>query len=217
MTQASTAVSRKRSRPARRAFWMKQLYQWHWVSAALCLVGMVLFSVTGITLNHAGEIEAKPTVTSAHAALPAPLLAEIRALAPTGKNPLPTALADWLHDRLDAEVAGRTGEWSADEIYVALPRPGGDAWLSIDLADGQVLYERTDRGWISYLNDLHKGRSTGIAWRWFIDVFAGACLVFSATGLFLLQFHAARRPFTWPAVGLGLAVPAAIAVVFIHL
>ena len=62
---------------------------------------------------------------------------------------------------MSLHVAAREAEWSGREIYVALPQPGGDAWLSIDLATGEVQYERTDRGWISYLNDLHKGRNTG--------------------------------------------------------
>ena len=44
-------------RPQRRAFWMRQLHQWHWISSALCLVGLLLFALTGITLNHAGAIE----------------------------------------------------------------------------------------------------------------------------------------------------------------
>lgn len=42
--------------------WLGTLRQWHWISSALCLVGMLLFSVTGITLNHAGQIESKPQV-----------------------------------------------------------------------------------------------------------------------------------------------------------
>ena len=31
-------------------FWLKQMRQWHWISAAICLIGMLLFAVTGITL-----------------------------------------------------------------------------------------------------------------------------------------------------------------------
>jgi hypothetical protein len=77
----------------------------------------------------------------------------------------------------------------------------------VALEDGQVEYEKTDRGWISYFNDLHKGRNTGAAWSWFIDVFAVACLVFCITGLFLLQMHAGKRPATWPLVALGLVAP----------
>jgi hypothetical protein len=36
-----------------RSFWLKHLHRWHWISAAACLVGMLLFAATGITLNHA--------------------------------------------------------------------------------------------------------------------------------------------------------------------
>ena len=69
------------------------------------------------------------------------------------------------------------------------------------------------------------------AWttRWYGELFADprwlesawvsfviACVVFSLTGLVLLQIHAAKRRSTWPIVGLGLAIPALIAIVFIH-
>ena len=47
----------------RRSYWLKTLHEWHWVSSAICLIGMILFSVTGFTLNHAGQIEAKPAIT----------------------------------------------------------------------------------------------------------------------------------------------------------
>jgi hypothetical protein len=107
-------------------------------------------------------------------------------------------------------------EWSADQVYLALPRPGGDGWVALDRATGEAEAEATDRGWISYLNDLHKGRNSGAAWSWFIDIFAFACIIFAATGLFLLQLHSAKRKSTWPLVGLGLAVPALLAIVFIH-
>jgi len=114
------------------------------------------------------------------------------------------------------DVGPQPGEWSPEELYVSLPRPGGDAWLRVDLASGKVEYEKTDRGWVSYFNDLHKGRNTGTAWSWFIDIFAVACLVFCITGLFLLQLHAGNRPVTWPLVGLGLVAPLVLAIIFIH-
>jgi len=47
-------------------------------------------------------------------------------------------------------------------------------------------------------------------------VFAAACIVFTLTGLLLLQLHARHRPSTWPLVGFGLALPVAIALFFIH-
>jgi hypothetical protein len=199
----------------RRGFWLRTLHQWHWISSAACLVGMLLFAVTGITLNHANRIEGSPTVDNRQVVLPSTLL-PLLASPDEGKAALPAGIAGWLAGELDASLAGREAEWSADEVYLSLPGPGRDAWLAIDKASGEVEYERTDRGWISYLNDLHKGRNAGPAWGWFIDVFAIACIVFTVTGLFLLQMHARQRPGTWPWVGLGLVVPVLLALLFIH-
>ena len=206
----STALQQQR-----RGYWLRTLHQWHWISSAICLVGMLLFAVTGITLNHAAQIEAQPRTSNRVATLPMALLqgGDMRA---EGKAPLPEAIAGWLERHFPVSARAREAEWSADEIYLSLPRPGGDAWLSIDRASGQVEYESTDRGWISYLNDLHKGRNAGPAWGWFIDVFALACVVFTVTGLFLLQMHARQRRMTWPWVGLGLVVPLLLALLFIH-
>ena len=201
----------------RRSFWLKQLHQWHWISAALSLVGMLLFAITGITLNHAGQIEAEPKVVSRKATLPPDLLAVLAKGPEEGKRPLPVQLEPFLDEAVGADVAGREGEWSADEVYVALARPGGDAWVSIDRETGAVEHEKTTRGAISLLNDLHKGRNTGKAWSWFLDIFAVACVIFTITGLILLQFHARARPLTWPLVGLGLVAPVLLVILFVHL
>lgn len=202
--------------PKRRSYWLKTLHEWHWISSALCLIGILLFSVTGITLNHSSQIEAKPVVATQKATLPAELLAVIARESSDDKKTLPAELRDWISTQMDVRVGDRVGEWSASEIYVSMPRAGGDAWLSIDRESGEVEYEATDRGWIAWLNDLHKGRNTGPAWNWFIDVFAIACVVFSLTGFFLLQLHARQRPMTWPLVGLGFMVMLLIAVLFVH-
>jgi hypothetical protein len=200
----------------RRAFWLKHLHSWHWISSALCLIGLLMFSITGITLNHAAQIEASPEVQSREATLPPPLLRALQKAAGEDEPALPVAVTGWLRGELSLVPGSRAPEWSEDEVYLSLPRPGGDAWVSIDLASGAVLSERTDRGWISYLNDLHKGRNTGTWWSWFIDVFALACIVFTITGLLLLQMHARQRPGTWPLVGLGFVVMVVIAMLFIH-
>lgn len=222
MTAAAAPSSATDNR--RRAYWLKKLHEWHWVSSAMCLVGLILFSVTGFTLNHAGQIEAKPAITSRHAKLDTALqsklesrLAAVKAdKASKGKAPMPVELNAWVQKEFAVDTSGRDAEWSDDEIYLSLPRPGGDAWLRISLTDGDAEYELTDRGWLSYLNDLHKGRNTGIAWSWFIDIFAGAALVFSITGLFILKMHAGNRPFTWPMVGMGFVIPVLLALLFIH-
>jgi hypothetical protein len=199
-----------------RGFWLKHLHRWHWISAAVSLIGMVLFAITGITLNHAGEIEGAPQVTTRAATLPPDLLATLSGAAESGKQPLPQMLGAWIGSTFGVSPGDRQAEWSADEVYLPLPRPGGDAWLTIERESGLATHEVTTRGWVSYLNDLHKGRNAGVAWSWFIDIFAGACIVFCLTGLVLLQFHARTRPATWPLVGLGLVAPLILAILFIH-
>lgn len=216
MDQAVTTAAGRKREQSRRAFWMKQLHQWHWISSALCLIGMLLFAVTGITLNHARQIEAKAQVSHRTLELPAALQAQVSGSDVRKAAALPPAVSGWLDAQLATRLEGRGAEWSADEVYVSLPRPGGDAWLSIDRASGEVEYELTRRGWIAYLNDLHKGRNAGAAWSWFLDLFAVACLVFALTGLFLLKLHSARRSMTWPLVTLGLLLPLLLALIFIH-
>ncbi|WP_229673750.1 PepSY-associated TM helix domain-containing protein [Sphingomonas prati] len=195
-----------------RGWWLKQLHNWHWVSAAVSLVAMLLFSITGITLNHAGSIAAEPVVMNKTGQLSVSLLPKT----PVADAPLPPAVAAAVERAVGLDPATRPAEWSDGEVYVAMPRPGGDAWVSIDRATGRITAETTDRGWVSYLNDLHKGRNAGAAWFWFIDIFAAACILFTLTGLLLLQFHARRRPMTWPIVAAGLATPIVIAVLFVH-
>lgn len=203
----------------RRAAWLKTLLKLHWISSAICLLGIVLFSVTGITLNHAGQIEANPVTVQQKRSLPANHLEILQQLsrAPSAQPRVLTVdIARWLALNFKVDVTDAGSEWADDEIYFPLPRPGGDAWLRISLADGEVEHEVTDRGWISWLNDLHKGRHTGGAWSLFIDVFAAGCLIFSLSGLLILKMHAVQRLSTWPLVGLGVLIPALLALLFIH-
>lgn len=197
----------------RKAFWLKQLHQWHWITSALCLISLLLFSITGITLNHASAISAAPTIREQEKTLPGSLLEQ---LSRHQEGALPAPVRDWLEREMQIHTGDKAAEWSAGEVYLALPRPGGDAWLAIDLADGTVLTEQTDRGWIAFFNDLHKGRHTGVAWSWFIDIFAVASLLFALTGLGLMMLHAKRRPATWPVTLAGLVLPWLLIVVFMH-
>jgi len=207
---AGVMGSKRKSR-----FYVGSLREWHWISSAICLVGMLLFSATGITLNHAQEIKVKPIVTTHKAELPAALLNSIAV--PDDENaPLPDALLEWLIITQKIDATNKTAEWSENEIYLSLPRPGGDAWVSIDLVTGELIHEVTNRGWIAYLNDLHKGRHTGIGWRWFIDIFAIASLLFCFTGLLLLKRYAKGRSSTWYVVAAGFGLPLVFLFLFTH-
>src|SRR5690606_35742095 len=106
-----------------RARWLKRLHQWHWISSALCLAGMLLFSITGITLSHAADIEATPVVRQGTLALPENWRASLQ-----DDNPS-AGLLDWLASETDMDTAYAEAQWDDMELYLSLPRPGGHGWI----------------------------------------------------------------------------------------
>ncbi len=136
-------------------------------------IGMLLFAVTGLTLNHAAKIEAKPEVQNQHLELPAELLGQL-GTREDGNAPIRARRGNgWIRSwaspwRPPGRMVGRR------DLPVAAA-PGGDAWLSIDRETGAVEYESTSRARCP-TNDLHKGRNAGPAGL-VPDLFAVACLV----------------------------------------
>jgi hypothetical protein len=192
----------------------RTMHSWHWISAAICLAGLLLFCITGITLNHASAIAADPQLVEKATPLPDSL----RPLLANGKegDGLPGPLAEWIEDEFDIDTDRAEVEWSPGELYVSAPGPGRDAWVMFDRASFQASSEATERGWVAYFNDLHKGRNTGLVWKLFIDVVAGACVFFALTGLVLLWIQARQRTSTWPLVSLGVAVLVVLMILFAH-
>jgi hypothetical protein len=193
----------------------RTMHLWHWISAAVCFAALTLFTVTGITLNHASAISAQPAVSSGTAQIPDALRG---ALASGGAEhaKAPADITAWAEDTFNLSLGDATAEWSEEELYLSAPGPGRDAWVSIDRASGAAKFEKTDRGWLAYFNDLHKGRNTGITWTIFIDVVAAAVLFFSLTGLILLWIQARQRTSTWPLVGGGIVLVTALMIFFAH-
>ena len=195
-------------------FWRNQLRQWHWISSAVSLMGLLLFSVTGFTLNHAAQIEAQPKVTKIERTVPPATLSGLASV--TANTPLTPVQATAIRGATGVDVRGATVDADEDGIYLTLSAPGVDSTLEISRIDGRATYERTDRGLIAVLNDLHKGRHSGPVWAMFIDLIAIACVVFSVTGFGLLWLYARGRRVTWPLVALGLVLPFILFLLFVH-
>ena len=193
----------------------RTMHLWHWISAAVCFAALTLFTVTGITLNHASAISAEPAVSTGNAQVPEALRGLLAVGGAESAKP-PPEIAAWAEDAFELSLRDATAEWSEEELYLSAPGPGRDAWVSIDRASGATKFEKTDRGWLAYFNDLHKGRNTGITWTIFIDVVAAAVLFFSLTGLVLLWIQARQRTSTWPLVGGGIALVTALMIFFAH-
>lgn len=215
-SKQSESLDRPEAAPQRRAAWMRTLTTWHWISSALCLVGMLFFASTGITLNNAEYFESTtPAVTRHEGVLPVEVLNELNAAEAAG-GALPASLHDWIRLAWGLTISPKATEWSPAEAYVDLKRPGVDAWLSIERSSGSIQYQADDHGWVAYFNDLHKGKNAGRAWSWLITALGIGCVVFSVTGLLILQIHARSRWKVWPITGLGLVIPLLLILLFVH-
>jgi len=186
------------------------LRQWHWISSALGLVGILFFAGTGITLNHAEQLESKPSVVTRQLQLPSGLVAQ-------PDTELSGELVTWMENELGISLlAAQRQEWTDAELRIDLQTLKGEASIVLDAASGVLRYEQTDQGWVAFLNNLHTNRHASLAWSWFIDVFAATCLFFSLSGLLILKRHASGRLSTWPLIGLGLITPLLLVVFFFH-
>ena len=109
--------------PRRRMMLYRTMHQWHWISAAVCLAALLLFSITGVTLNHAQAISAQPRVTKHAMQLPPGLRAQLAGVHGAA-DPVPAELAEWIASEFDVAVRGATSEWSDEELYLSVLGPG---------------------------------------------------------------------------------------------
>jgi hypothetical protein len=173
---------------------------------------MLIFSITGFTLNHPEWIKSEPNIIRWE-----------KNISPQLSDELSKENVD-ITQQIAAKITKETGidiknikpEINDGEVYFAMPGPGFDEWLSIDVASGVVTYERSHRGVIAVLNDLHKGRDSGPVWKLFIDVIALAAIVFCITGFGLLWLYEKGRKITWPVAGLGVIAPIILFLLFVH-
>ena len=93
-TPQQTQREQKSRTKSRKSFWLRQFYTIHWMSSAMSLIGLLLFAITGFTLNHAAEIVGAPVISEASAQLPEKLLPLVAPDGrPDGKKPLPPEVA----------------------------------------------------------------------------------------------------------------------------
>ena len=195
-------------------FWARQLRQWHWISSAVCLVLMLMFAITGVTLNHADLFEEGGQSVVREVALPDELHERLSRLAQGAT--VPDALVDEIRRLTQADLSKRKVDNQYGEMVFDLAGPGRDRVLTIDLNAQSMTYEVTDRGTVAMFNDLHKGRHSGSAWKFLIDLSAAFFVIFALTGFGLLALHARGRVSTWPLTGLGLVVPVAVFLLLVH-
>jgi uncharacterized protein len=158
----------------------------HAYTSMICLVLVLFFAVTGLTLNHPdwtfGSTDTKSTLAGT---LPADFK--------TGAG------VDWLRVaeflRSKHSLRGEVGEHqvNGNEGAITFRGPGyaADAFFQVDTGAYDVT--TTAHGLVAVMNDLHKGRDTRRSWNWLIDLSAVFLVIIALTGLVLQLFLKKRR------------------------
>lgn len=176
---------------------MSRFLRWlHIYVSMAVLVVFVFFALTGITLNHPDwQLQAGKQSDSRQLQLPAALTGLEFSADQLQQAEQAKQIADWL--RAEHQIQGAVFAFSYDPdeqlLELDFKQPAGFANAQIALDSGVVELTAEFGGYLALLNDLHKGRYAGTAWKWLIDVVAIACLVFALSGFYLLWRQPARR------------------------
>ena len=154
----------------------------------LGFTALVFFGATGMTLNHPSWFG----ITSERVSQIEGQV-ETRWLSSEAQSVDKLAVVEWFRSRHG--VKGAVAEFRVDEIecFVTFKGPGYAADAFIDRGTGQYDLTVTQHGSVALLNDLHKGRDSGLAWSAVIDISGVLMVVSAATGLVLLLSLKRRR------------------------
>ena len=151
-----------------------------YVSMAL-LTLLLFFSVTGITLNHPEWFsENQADIEEVELAIDLKLINN----PPLSLEQITQVVAG-VEQELALSLSHAVIESTSDELFFSIKKAGENTAITLDLASGELFFERTDYGLWALLNDLHKGRNTSAFWGWIIDITSVLCIVFAISGFIL--------------------------------
>ena len=151
-----------------------------YVSMAL-LTLLLFFSVTGITLNHPEWFsENQADIEEVELAIDLKLINN----PPLSLEQI-TQVVAVVEQELALSLSHAVIESTSDELFFSIKKAGENTAITLDLASGELFFERTNYGLWALLNDLHKGRNTSAFWGWIIDITSVLCIVFAISGFIL--------------------------------
>ncbi len=209
-------------RPFRRrlAIRFAKLVRWlHIYVSMFGLAAVLFFSATGVTLYHPDWFfgETNRSVRSEGKVDPRWLHLEVPEVSSDAEDPADLSrqvskldVVEFL--RRSEGIRGALVDFKVDdsECAVTFKGPGYSADAFIDRETGRFTLTQSLHGVIAVLNDLHKGRDTGLAWSILIDVSAIVLTLISLSGLILLFYLKLRRSPGLIVVIVGAVVVAAL-------
>ncbi len=154
---------------------------WHGYLSAIAFLALLLFSVTGLLLNHPGLLEGAPPVPlETQLALAPDEIASVRASADPA-----SALASVIAGKTRMVGAFRSGDVVGEDIYADFQGVRGRSSATANLNTGRVRVVMEREGVVGMLNGLHRGEHAGWIWRLFIDAMAVVFILVSIIGALL--------------------------------
>ena len=159
---------------------------------------MVFFAATGLLLNHEEWVtagEAAPVERTG--TLPMALLTHA---------PDTAGIVATLRTTYGALGALSTFDSDGEELRVELRGPGRRFEAAITLATGEMKITTENRPFLIRMDDLPRGKDSGKAWSWLIDLSAILLLLGALTGITLWIALPKRRTLGLIALGLGVGI-----------
>ena len=152
----------------------------HGYLSAFAFIALIFFSLTGLLLNHPGWLAGEPPETTVHLALPKSEIAGAMAM-PKPAEVLATAVA-----RRTALIGRfKSGEAQGGEAFIQFQGSRGASTVTVDTDSGAAEVVNKPSSLLTVLNDLHRGKNSGAAWRWVIDLTAIVVMALSLLGFVL--------------------------------
>ncbi len=163
----------------RRDFYRHARYVHGWLSAFAFLI-LIFFALTGLFLNNPSWFEPAKDENTVTVTMSPELISKAKAQ----ENPS-TDILNFV--RTKQPVVGRfqSSEVMDNEVMIRLESPAGstDVWAMLDTGEIEVTTKPAST--VSLINDLHRGKNSGTAWSWLIDISAIVILFLSIAGFIL--------------------------------
>ncbi|MGH1470684.1 MAG: PepSY-associated TM helix domain-containing protein [Cellvibrionaceae bacterium] len=178
---------------------------------------LILFCITGIVLNHLDWLDGTSNDGRAEEILPKEFLTAAESKENQRLSDMSLeGVKKILNDKYQLSAVSSI-EYDDDigEIILDYKIPGGYASAVIDTNENIILIDyRQGSAW-SIMSDLHKGRHSGVAWSWVIDISAALMVLFSITGLIILFQNKKHRMKAFVFAIAGTVTPIIIYVFFV--
>jgi hypothetical protein len=179
-----------------------------YISMASCAI-VLFFAVTGLTLNHADWFSGSERTTQATGQMNG-------AWTNTGAAEVSKLeIVEFL--RQTHHISGAVADVRSEDrdLSIGFKGPGYAADVLIDRTTGRYELTESRLGLVAIVNDLHKGRDSGGAWKFLIDASAILLTLISLTGLLLLYFVYKHRAAGYLLMGIGTAAACLMYLAFV--